>query len=132
MIADSRYQAEAWFRDNVPLSANVGAFSKSQYLPRLHEMGYATYPVDMERSSFDRPQPEYLVLTEYNYEDYEDRQRSCMKVLLSGELGYERTAYFERSFLGVGRSWLGLAGWGAPAPGKISPTLIVLRRSGLP
>lgn len=129
MIADSRYQAEAWFRENAPQSASVGAFSKAQYLPRLHEMGYATYPVEMVRTSFDRPQPEYLVLTEYNYEDYDDRQRACMQDLLGDELGYERVAYFERRFLGIGRSWLGFAGWGAPVPGKISPTLIVLQRS---
>jgi len=129
MITDSRYQAEAWFRENVPLSASVGAFSKAQYLPRLHEMGYTTYPVEMVPTSFDRPQPEFLVLTEYNYEDYEDHRRACMQDLLGDRLGYERVAYFERSILGVGRSWLGLAGWGAPIPGKISPTLIVLQRS---
>lgn len=128
MLADSRYRAEAWFRENVPLSGSVGAFSHPQYLPRLHDMGYATYPVEMRRASFDRPQPDYLLLTNYNYEDFDEPQHACLRELLDGMLGYERAADFEGRFLG---SWLGLAGRGAPKPGKISPTLIVLRRSGL-
>lgn len=129
MMTDSRYGAEAWFRENVPRSASVGAFSHPQYLPRLHDMGYATYPVEMQRASFDRPQPDYLLLTNYNYDDFDERQRTCLGELLAGRLGYERAAEFEGRFLG---SWLGLAGRGAPVPGKISPTLIVLRRSELP
>lgn len=128
MMTDSRYRAEAWFRENVPLSASVGAFSNPQYLPRLHDMGYATYPVEMRRASFDRPQPDYLLLTNYNYDDFDERQHVCLRELLDGMLGYERAADLEGRFLG---SWLGLAGRGAPKPGKISPTLIVLRRSGL-
>ncbi|MCH8149338.1 MAG: hypothetical protein IH987_15370, partial [Planctomycetes bacterium] len=117
------------FRENVARSASVGAFSPAQYLPRLHDMGYATYPVEMRRASFDRPQPDYLLLTNYNYDDFDERQRTCLDELLDGALGYERTTEFEGRFLG---SWLALAGRGAPLPGKISPTLIVLRRSGVP
>ena len=74
MMTDSRYAAEAWFRENVEPPSSVGAFRtheryplKPQYLPRVHELGYATYPVDMRPESFDRPQPEYLILTSYNY-----------------------------------------------------------------
>jgi len=128
MLTDSRYQAEAWFQENVPQSASVGAFSKQQYLPRLLEIGYQTYAVEMNRESFERPQPEYLILSSYNYEDFDDTQRDCMDALVNGELGYSRIATFEGRFLGAGRSWLSLAGWGTPTPGKISPTLIVMKR----
>ena len=88
MITDSRYAAEAWFRKNVDPSSSIGAFSKPQYLPRLGELGFATYSVKMSHESFDNPQPDYLVLTSYNYDDFDARQRECMSDLLSGRLGY--------------------------------------------
>jgi hypothetical protein len=129
MISDSRYRAEAWFDENVERSASVGAFSKPQYLPRLVERGYATYAVEMTRESFERPQPEYLVLTSYNFEDFDEAQTACMKELLAGRLGYGLVVTFKGRYLGTGSSWLSLAGWGAPVPGKISPTVVVLRRA---
>jgi len=128
MITDSRYDAEAWFRENVPPSASVGAFSDPQYLPRLEPLGYRSYRVEMTRESFDRPQPDYLLLTSYHYVDFDERQRDCMASLMRGELGYEPVVEFHGRFLGTGSSWLSLAGWGAPVPGKISPTLTVLQR----
>ena len=128
MRNDSRYLAEAWFVDNVEPSASVGAFSKQQYLPRLAEMGYATFSVTMARESFERPQPDYLVLSRYNYEDFTAKQRACVDDLLSGRLGYRIVATFTGQYLGAGSSWLSLAGWGAPVPGKISPSITVLRR----
>ncbi len=137
MLTDSRYDVEAWFQKHVEPTANVGAFSmgheprlRPQYLPRLHELGYATYPVVMVRDWFDRPQPEYLVLTSYNFEDFDDSQRSCMADLLAGRLGYEVVAMFKGRYLGTGSSWLSIAGWGAPIPGKISPRLIVMKKKG--
>jgi len=132
MIHDSRYKAEAWFRENIPPPSSVGAFSKPQYLPRFTEMGYATFGVEMALSSFDRPQPEYLVLTSYNYEDFDDEQRSCMDDLIAGELGYELTVTFRGRYPSTRSHWLSLAGWYAPTPGKISPTIIVLQRKGTP
>jgi hypothetical protein len=128
MVSDSRYAAEDWFRAHVEPTATVGAFSKPQYLPRLAEMGYATYAVDMSVASFDRPQPDYLVLTSYNYEDFNAEQKACMEALVRGKLGYELVATFRGRFLGVGSHWLSLAAWYAPTPGKISPTIIVLKR----
>jgi hypothetical protein len=129
MLTDSRYEAEAWFRANVERPSQVGAFSKPQYLPRLNESGYATYGVVMARESFERPQPEYLILTSYNYEDFDADQTACMKDLLAGRLAYEPVVSFTGRHLGSGSSWLSLAGWGAPTPGKISPKLTILRRS---
>jgi hypothetical protein len=128
MLTDSRYRAEQWFVEHVPRSASIGAFSHPQYLPRLHELGYATYPVEMTRTSFERPQPEYLVLTGYNYEDFSAEQQACLQDLLRSHLGYTPVATFTGRFLGSGRHWLGLAGWGTPVPGKISPDLTILRR----
>ena len=124
---DTRYAAEAWFVQNVPRPSSVGAFSDAQYLPRLHDQGYATFPVKMSRRSFDRPQPEFLVLTSYNYEDFDEPQRDCMRDLVAGRLGYEQVAEF-RPNDGDPVNWLGLAGRGTPTLGKISPTITVLRR----
>lgn len=129
MVTDSRYRAEKWFNDNVPRSENVGAFSNPQYLPRLPESGYATYQVEMARESFDRPQPEYLILTSYNYEDFNEAQQACMRELLGARLGYTPVVAFGGRYLGASSSWLSLAGWGTPTPGKISPRITILRRT---
>jgi len=129
LLTDSRYAAERWFEQNVPRTATIGASSPPQYLPRLPERGYRTYSVEMTRDAFDHPQPEYLLLSSYDYEDYDVDQRTCMNDLVAGRLGYEVAATFRGRFLGTGRSWLALAGWGAPVPGKISPTIIILRRA---
>lgn len=128
MIGDSRYAAEAWFEHNVDKSTSVGAFSKPQYLPRLAELGYPTYGVEMKRETFDRPQPDYLVLTNYNYEDFDEPAQACKAALVGGELGYGLVATFRGRYLGTGSSWLNLAGWGTPVPGKISPTVVVMKR----
>lgn len=130
MRQDTRFTAERWFAATVPAGATVGAFSKPQYLPRLNEMGYPTFAVEMRRESFERPQPQYLILTSYNYDDFDEPQRACLADLVDGMLGYEPVAAFRARWLGTGRSWLAIAGWGAPTPGKISPTITVLRRSG--
>jgi hypothetical protein len=134
MIDDSRYAAEQWFRDRVEPPSTVGAFRvderyplKAQYLPRVHEHGYGTNVVDMKVESFDRPQSEYLILTSYDYEDFNDRQAGCMSELIKGRLGYTPVATFAVRYLGTGSSWLSLTGWGAPTPGKISPTIIILK-----
>jgi len=128
MVTDSRYAAERWFDENVARTQSVGAFSKPQYLPRLPEMGYATFGVEMTREAFSRPQPDYLVLSSYNHEDFDENQRACMHELIDGELGYDRLVTFRGRFLGAGSNWLSLAGWGAPTPGKISPVVTVLKR----
>jgi len=128
MLGDSRYAAEAWFDSHVDRGASVGACSKPQYLPRLPEMGYQTYGVEMTRAAFNRPQPDYLVVTSYHYEDYDEPARSCLHALLREELGYELVATFRGRYLGTGSSWLSLAAWAAPEVGKISPTVTVLKR----
>jgi len=130
MWTDSRYSAESWFRRHVDPPSSVGVFSKGQYLPRLLELGYQVRPGVMARRTFDRPGlPEYLVLTSYNYEDFDSEQTACLADLLAGELGYGAVADFGGwRYLGTGSSWLSLAGWGALPPGKISPRTIVLQR----
>jgi len=135
MRADSRYDVERWLSDNAPPSASIGAFGafeemqlRPQYLPRFHDLGYATYPVSMTFDSFDRAQPDYLVLSSFNYEDFNQEQESCRQSLVRGELGYHVVKSFASRYLDTGKSWLSVAGWGAPIPGKISTTLIVLKR----
>ncbi|HNQ21910.1 MAG TPA: glycosyltransferase family 39 protein [Phycisphaerae bacterium] len=132
MLTDSRYAAERWFQRNVEPTASVGASSKPEYLPRLPELGYATYLLHLEQATFGVPQPECLVLTSYDYEDYDPVQRACMDELIKGRLGYEVVATFRGRFLGTGSFWLSVAGWGTPSLGKVSPTLIVLRRGEEP
>ncbi len=128
MMTDSRYRAEAWFEENVSTDTSVGVFAKPQYLPRIAEMGYAGYGVEMTREAFDRPQPDVLVLSSYNYIDFDEEQQAVLSDLLAGKLGYEQVITFEGRYLGTGRHWLGLAGWSTDAIGKISPTLTVLQR----
>ncbi len=136
MINDSRYAAEVWLRSNAPPSASIGGLTgdvarfRPQYLPRAHEMGYATYPVLAERRSFDDPQPDYLMLSSFDCQDMNAEQQACMDDLRRGALGYARVAEFEARFLGPRRSWLGAAGWFAPPPGKISPTITVFVSDG--
>ena len=136
MLTDSRYAVEAWFAEHVPPPSSVGAFAltaepilRPQYLPRLHEMGYATYPVVMAREWFDRPQPEYLVVDSFTSEDFDDNQKACLRELLRGELGYRLIAIFEGHYLPHQRSWLSIAGCGTPVLGKISPRLVILQRA---
>lgn len=135
MRADSRYAAEEWFAQNVPPPSGVGAFAlgrepdlRAQYLPRVHEMGYATYPVVMLREWFERPQPQYLILDGFTAEDFRPEQRACLRDLLDGKLGYRMAAFFEGRYLPPRRSWAALAGWGTPPIGKISPRLLILER----
>ena len=82
----------------------------------------------MTPETFEQPQPEFLVLTSYNYEDFDARQRACMNELLTGRLGYSSVAEFSGEPPAEPGSWLSVAGWGAPRPGKISPTITILRR----
>ncbi len=128
MVTDSRYAAERWFDENAAKTQTVGAFSKPQYLPRLSEMGYTTFAVEMTRGEFTQSQPDYLVLSSYNYEDFDENQRGCMQELIDGEFGYDLLVTFRGRYLGAGSNWLSLAGWGAPTPGKISPVVTVLKR----
>jgi len=135
MNRDTRYAAEDWFRHNVPHETSVGAVThadirrfKAQYLPRVHEMGYSTYPVPAAADAMRRPQPDYLILSQYDYEDFDETERKVADQLLAGEFDYVIAARFERTILGTGRSRLGMAGWSAPPPGKISPTITILRR----
>lgn len=138
MITDSRYQAEAWFRSNVDVSSSIGALASGrapfspQYLPRVHEFGYATFPVIADVTSFDQPQPEFLMLASYDRTDFTDSGAACVSQLLAGHLGYKTVAVFEGKYLGTGSSWLSLAGFCAPTPGKISPTITVFRRDTPP
>jgi hypothetical protein len=136
MTTDSRYEAEKWFLDNVPLDTPVGGLFGGpnprpipQYLPRLHDFDYATYPVIVTEGVFDRLQPDYLVLSSFDLQDFESGQRRVVERLVAGELGYLQVRQFESRFLGTGKSPLGIAGWFAPVPGKISPTIWIFRRS---
>jgi len=126
MRNDTRYEAERWFVEHVEPPSAIGAFSHPQFLPRLSQMGFATYAIDATREAFSRPQPEFIVVTEYEIEDANADERDFLSDLLVGKMGYGTVAEFKPQYLNS--SWPGLAGWGAPMPGKISPKISVLRR----
>ncbi len=130
MMTDSRYAAEAWLHDRVPAGSPIGVFCKPQYLPRLLEMGYDVYELEMTPESIAAHPCAALVLSSYDFEGYEGASRDTFETLLRGESGY---AVAERlgglQYLGSGRSWLSLAGWGAEPPGKISPEISILTPS---
>lgn len=128
MMQDTRYAAEAWFVEHAPRPSSVGAFAHPQYLPRLAELGYQTVELEKSAESLDAVRPDHIVLSSFDYEDYGPDERAFHEALCSGRLGYEVVREFSPRYLG-GRSWFGLAGWGAPDPGKISPYLIILRRT---
>jgi hypothetical protein len=135
MIEDSRYVAEGWFQEHVAPPSSIGAFTafeqmpfKPHYLPRVHELGYATGVGPMSIESFGGSTFEYLILTSYNYDDFDEQETECMDRLLDGQLGYTPVAIYGSHYLNRSENWLGLAGWGAPTPGKISPTIIILKR----
>lgn len=129
MLRDTRYEAEAWFVEHVPKGATVGIFCKPQYLPRVFDMGYPTALLAMREETFSRPVPEYLVLTSYDYEEYDEERAACQRALEGGRLGYEIVTTFARPAGSDPWAWLALGGTGVERPGKISPTLIVLQQS---
>lgn len=129
LTRDTRYEAEAWFRAEVPAMSDVGIFvNKLQYLPRLHEAGYRYAALTMQRETFARPAPPWLVLSSYDYQEYDIEQAAVLDELVQGRMGFEVAAMFSRPAWGDTWSWLAAASLGVERPGKISPTIIVLRR----
>jgi len=125
MRHDSRYACEAWFDAHVARPSSVMVISDWQYLPRLREMGYAA----ADETYAWRDLPEYVVVTHYTTEDFDDERQVWLDELMSGRAGFEVVARFGGwRYLGPGGHWISAAGWGAPPPGKISPRLTVLRR----
>ncbi|MCC7293982.1 MAG: glycosyltransferase family 39 protein [Phycisphaerales bacterium] len=127
MMTDSRYLAESWLRDRVPAGSPIGVFCKPQYLPRLIEMGYDVYSLEMTAESIAAHPCAALVLSSYDFRGYAGANRDTFETLVHGEGGYDVAAQLGGlRYLGTGNSWLSLAGWGAEPPGKISPEIIVL------
>ncbi len=135
IMNDTRYDAEDWILEKVSTNTSIGALVndldrpfKPQYLPRIHHMGYTTFPIIAQTEVFETPQPELLLLSQYDHEDFDEDQLACVDHLFAGRLGYEVVAQFNAKQLGTGRSWLAVAGWLAPTPGKISPTITIFKR----
>jgi hypothetical protein len=131
LTRDTRYEAEAWFAEHAPAPADVGVFvDKFQYLPRLPDLGYRIAVLAMTRETFARPAPPYLVLSSYDYHEYDADRAACLDELVDGRLGFEVVAVFSRSRWGDSWSWLAAPAIGVERPGKISPTILVLQQSG--
>lgn len=127
MMTDSRYAAEAWLRDRVPAGSPIGVFCKPQYLPRLIEMGYDLRELEMTPESIAAHPCAALVLSSYDFQGYAGANRAMLETLLLSERDYTVAAHLGGlQYLGTGRSWWSLAGWGAEPPGKISPEIVIL------
>lgn len=138
MIHDSRYEAEEWFEKNISKETSIGALTASlehfspQYLPRVHEMGFATYPVLALTESFKSPQPQLLMLSGFDRTDFKAENDRCVMSLTATYQAqhYQVIKDFSGRFLGSWSSWLSAAGWYAPPPGKISPKLWIYEKRG--
>lgn len=139
MIHDSRYDVEAWFDAHIPRDRTIGVFSKPQYLPRLVEAGYDVRPLEPSSEAVAALHPDVIVMTSYNDEERGETGEELIKFLAessrhppgappkAGAVRY-RLEYVSRRHLYLGKSWLGLAGWGVEPIGKISPGILVYIR----
>lgn len=129
MLTDSRYDAERWLDDHVPPGATIGVFSKPQYLPRLLERGYPLREIRMENTALAATDAEWLVVSSFETDSYNEKQITTLDRLLSGGFGFEVAASFTgRGFLDPRRCMLALPAIGTEPPGKISPRVTILRR----
>jgi hypothetical protein len=129
--SDTRYRAEQWLEANVDRDEWIGVFAHPQYLPRFLVTGHRARPLPMTRDAITASRPRYLLLTSQNYDDFDENQRACMVDLLAGTLGYakEAAASFSKLYLPPARSPLAIAGFGTRGPGKMSPEIIILKRT---
>lgn len=139
MIHDSRYDVEAWFDAHIPRDRTIGVFSKPQYLPRLVEADYDVRPLEPSPEAIRANPPDVIVMTSYDYEEWGEAGEELIKFLAessqnppgappkAGAVRY-RLEYVSRRHLYLGKSWLGLAGWGVEPIGKISPGILVYIR----
>lgn len=124
---DTRYRAEEWLNNHVEPTEPIGVFSHPQYLPRFTLGIHRAIPLEMTPETFTRKRPTYLVLSSFNYDDYNDARKECMADLRSGVLGYSPVATFSKQYLPPARSWLAVVGWGTRGAGKASPDIIILK-----
>lgn len=129
MLADTRYQAEAWLTDRADPAEAIGVFSDPQYLPRFSPGGHRAIRLDMSPGAIADERPTHLIVTSFNYDEFDDARRRCMADLLAGGLGYRVVASFDKRYLPPKRHWLSLAAWGTRGAGKMSPDITILRRA---
>jgi hypothetical protein len=68
MIADARYQAERWIRQNIPKDAVIGEAGPMEYAPRLN--GYTSMSLQLSLADFRRRQPDFVVLAPAYIRDF--------------------------------------------------------------
>ena len=126
MLGDSRYEAEEWIAENVPLPTRFAGLAAQGFLPRVERMGYTVRwhaLSDLKRGTLESDGAEWALVGEGAHPHAD---RAYLKALRAGELGYE-VAFRAEGSRPLPR-WLDTR----LSPGAVSPVIWVLRRRTLP
>ena len=88
LLTDSRYEVEAWLRQNVPPGETIAYMGPEYYLPRVNEIGgQRLRPTE---SVLARQSPEFLVVNAEFAERFEpgSREHELFERLAAGRAGY--------------------------------------------
>lgn len=109
IIYDSRKTAGDWINRSVTKGARIEVYSTRIFLPRYLE-GYDVHQAEFQSDDYLRGlkkrSPDYLIVTEKEYRSNSDqveehrfqkasRKHQSLKVLLSGDAGYQLQAVFK-------------------------------------
>ena len=134
MQGDTRYAAEAWLREAVPVDAVVHTLGPEEYLPRVAWLGFAReqtmnwdelgagYPLEPSPEAREGV-PDYVVLSDKSWPRQADPERPILDRLLSGEAGY--TVVFDQERRPALQGWLP----GAWMELRVSPRIVILARA---
>ncbi|HKY31046.1 MAG TPA: glycosyltransferase family 39 protein [Candidatus Polarisedimenticolia bacterium] len=133
MLHDTRYRAEAWFREHARPGALVATLAPATLAPRLQFMGFRhewRYGRPTRRGLLERGgRPDYLVLSEKYFTNPALFEPSFLRGLLEGKEGYALRATLRKEHLPPAPGLLGLAGRPRPWLDQVSPTLYILESS---
>lgn len=134
LVSDTRYQAEAWFRENVPSGSRVAALCPWTLAPRLQLMGYEYdwrwgRPTNESVLGREPAYPTYLILSEKYYTNQFLFDQGFLESLMEGRMGYTVVVSFTNRYLYPRRSLLGVAGWPLRKMNQVSPEIHVLKRN---
>lgn len=133
MQGDTRYAAEAFLRETVPVEAVIHTLGPEEYLPRVDWLGFAReqtmnwdelgagYPLDPGPEA-KTGVPDYVVLSDKSWPRRADAERPILDRLLSGEAGY--AVVFDQERRPALQAWLP----GAWMELRVSPRIVILAR----
>lgn len=127
-LRDTRYDAEAWLVENVPVDRGIGVFSYPYYLPRLAAFDRPVTRFDesaMIPGAFAATGPEWLVLSRTYHQRFDGRREGdFFASLLAGDGPYRVAWRHQRppafaGWPGLGSAWL---------PWLVNPEIAILER----